>query len=81
MQMYVFVYAWSFAETKNIAFNKPAFMLSERKQSAKRGTDGDAFSFFHSDMEADNSWWAVDLGEGGARVTAVRIVNRRSCGK
>ena len=56
-------------------------MLSVRNNyQAKRATDGDEHTAFHT-READNSWWAVDLGEGGARVTAVRIVNRRSCGK
>ena len=55
-------------------------MLSvHNKEPAERATDGDEHSAFHT-READNSWWSVDLGEGGARVTAVRIVNRRSCG-
>ncbi|KAK2152093.1 hypothetical protein NP493_2529g00006, partial [Ridgeia piscesae] len=67
-------------ETKNIAWNKPAFMLSMHgKDVAKRATDGDEFTYFHT-LKADDSWWAVDLGEGGARVTAVRIVNSRGCG-
>ena len=47
---------------------------------AARGVDGDETSFFHTDV-GRNTWWAVDLGEGGARVTTVRVVNRKACGE
>ena len=74
---------WSFAETMNIAWNKQAFMISlyhSYEYQATQAIDGDELTCFHT-SKADNSWWAVDLGKGGARVTAVRIVNRRHCGK
>ena len=47
---------------------------------AGRGVDGDETNFFHSDVGGD-TWWAVDLGEVDTRVTAVRVVNRKTCGE
>ena len=47
---------------------------------AGRGVDGDEINFFHTDVGGD-TWWAVDLGEVDTRVTAVRVVNRKTCGE
>ena len=70
--------------TRNIALLKDAFMPTrwgeKSLHEAARGVDGDETSFFHTDV-GRNTWWAVDLGEGGARVTTVRVVNRKACGE
>ena len=70
--------------TRNIALRKDAFMPTryEKKSDfgAGRGVDGDETSHFHTNV-GNNTWWAVDLGEGGARVTTVRVVNRKTCGE
>lgn len=52
----------------------------DMKNTAGKGTDGNENSYFHTEVET-NAWWAVDLGEGGGRVTAVRVVNRNTCGE
>ena len=61
---------------RNIALRKDAFMPTRWRENpryeAGRGVDGDETSFFHTDV-GKNTWWAVDLGEGGARVTTVRL--------
>ncbi|KAK2148919.1 hypothetical protein NP493_3063g00004 [Ridgeia piscesae] len=44
-----------------------------------RGNDGNEYSDFQT-SKGNTAWWAVDLGTRGARVTGVRIVNRRDCG-
>ena len=67
--------------TRNIALRKEAFMLTEYAHFvAGIGVDGDEVNFFHTDVGAD-TWWAVDLGETDTRVTAVRVVNRKTCGE
>jgi hypothetical protein len=69
------------AETKNIAFKKKSFTPSQYNSGpAKRGNDGNEYSDFQT-SKGNTAWWAVDLGTRGARVTGVRIVNRRDCGK
>ena len=56
-------------------------MLSRTKGSfARNGVDGNETSHFHTAI-GNYTWWAVDLGQGGARVTTVRVVNRKRCGE
>ena len=44
---------------------------------AARGVDGDFNNYFHTGY-GDRAWWAVDLGAERARVTRVKIVNRKT---
>ena len=63
---------------ENIARGKPAMMISTHiNDYAALGVDGNFSNYFHTDT-ASRAWWAVDLGEKGARVTRVKIVNRRA---
>ena len=67
--------------TRNIALRKDAFMLSYiQGTDARNGVDGNEISHFHT-APGNYTWWAVDLGQGGARVTTVRVVNRKRCGE
>ena len=65
---------------ENIARGKPAMMISTHiNDYAAHGVDGNFHTnnYFHTNT-ADRAWWAVDLGEGRARVTRVKIVNREA---
>ena len=52
---------------------------SSYQVDAGRGVDGDDTNYFHT--LCFDCWWAVDLGEVDTRVTAVRVVNRKTCGE
>ena len=63
---------------ENIARGKPAMMISTHiNDYAALGVDGNLSNYFHTNT-ASRAWWAVNLGEGRARVTRVKIVNREA---